>query len=148
MTKSDFIANFDVEQTPQEVFAAIGNVPGWWSGAVEGVPDRVGAEFTYRVPGVHFCRMRVTDFVPGERMVWRVVESDIEYVGRKTEWNDTEIRFEMAAEGGMTELRFTHQGLVPALECFDACSNAWNALVTKNLQNLIRTGEVQPSPWA
>lgn len=37
--------------------------------------------------------------------------------------------------------------LVPAFECYGACSSAWATLIGKNLRRWIETGEVQPSPW-
>lgn len=44
-----------VDQTPQAAFAAIVNVRGWWSGDIAGDTDKLGAEFTYRVPEVHIA---------------------------------------------------------------------------------------------
>ncbi|MFF5206596.1 hypothetical protein [Streptosporangium sp. NPDC000396] len=44
----------------------------------------------------------------------------------------------------MDEHGFIHQGLVPAYECFEVCSNAWSFYVDDNLQSLITTGEGKP----
>ena len=141
------MTSFLVDQTPAEVFNAINNVRGWWSERVEGDTDRMGAEFIYEVPGAHRTKQKITEFVPGKKIVWRVLDAHLSFVKDKSEWRDTEMVFEIAAKDDKTEVRFTHKGLVPAFECYNNCSNAWNLLVKGNLCRLIATGETQPSPW-
>ncbi|WP_161596676.1 hypothetical protein [Chitinophaga vietnamensis] len=50
----------------------------------------------------------------------------------------------VAVHNGKTEVRFSHLGLMPASECFDACSNAWTGYINNSLQRLIATGEGLP----
>ena len=38
-----------------------------------------------------------------------------------------------------TEVRFTHSGLRPEVECFEACSNAWSYFVNDSLRRRIGT---------
>jgi hypothetical protein len=148
MTKNkDYTASFTVDQTPEEVFKAINNVRGWWSGEVTGDTDKLGAEFTYRVEGVHRSKQKIAKLVAGQQVVWRVVDAELTFTKDKSEWKGTEIVFEIAKKGDKTEVRFTHVGLVPAYECYSNCSNAWGLLVKGNLRRLVETGEVQPSPW-
>src|SRR6266571_5096435 len=45
MKGQNFTAAFTVDQTPEEAFAAINNVRGWWTGEIEGSTDKLGAEF-------------------------------------------------------------------------------------------------------
>jgi len=130
-----------VQQSPQEVFAAINNVRGWWSGEIDGNTQRPGDEFTYRHTDVHRSRQKITESIPGQRVVWQVVDSHLKFTRDPSEWTGTEIVFEITRKNGKTEVRFTHVGLVPAVECFDACSNAWSSLVNGSLRDLIATGK-------
>lgn len=147
MNKQNFTTTFLVDQSPEEVFDAVNNVRGWWSGEIEGVTDTPGAEFTYTVPGIHFSKQRITEFIPGKKIVWNVVDATLSFVKDKDEWKGTNISFDIAKKGDKTEVRFTHVGLAPDFECYKDCSNAWGLLVNGNLKNLIATGEHQPSPW-
>lgn len=148
MNMRSFNVSFAVKQTPEEAFAAISNVRGWWSGDIEGKTDALGAEFTYRYKDVHYSKQKVTEFRPGKRIVWRVLESDLSFPKEKDEWTGTEIVFDISRKAGKTEVHFSHAGLVPQFECFDACSNAWSTIVTGNLQKFITTGERQPDVFA
>ena len=134
--------SFVVDQNPREVFEAINNVRGWWSGepGVVGNAEKVGDEFTYRYDPYQYSKQRVTELVPGKRVVWRVVESQLNFVENKHEWTDTEVVFDVCEKEGKTELRFSHLGLSPACECFNGCSSAWNSYVNGSLKSLIATG--------
>ncbi len=147
MRDQDFTAIFSVDQSPVEVFNAINNVRGWWSGEIDGDTDKLGAEFTYRVPNAHRSKQKITEFNPGKKVVWHVVDAELSFVKDPSEWKGTDIVFEIAKKGDTTEVRFTHKGLVPAFECYDSCSNAWGMLIHGNLRKLIITGKAQPSPW-
>lgn len=148
MKKQDFTTSFKVEQSPDDVFKAINNVRGWWSGEVDGKSDRLGAEFTYRYKNMHKSTQKVTEFVPGKKVVWHVTDAELSFVKDKKEWIGTDIVFEIARDGRQTEVRFTHVGLVPAFECYGGCSGAWGALVGANLRKLIATGQNQPDVFA
>ena len=141
---NDFCTTFSVDQTPEEVFVAINDVRGWWGADIEGSTDSLG-EFTYRHEDVHRCRIRVTELVPGERVVWRVVDNFFAFTEDKTEWIGTEIHFDIDRWDDKTELVFTHHGLVADYECFDVCSNAWGFYVNTSLRGLIRTGQGLPN---
>lgn len=144
---NDYSTSIIVEQTPEEAFDAINNVRGWWSGEISGDTDKLGAEFTYRVSDVHRSVQKITEFVPGKKVVWHVTDASLSFVKDKGEWKGTDIIFEIAKKGDKTEVRFSHAGLVPEFECYNSCSNAWGILVKTNLRKLIATGEAQPSPW-
>jgi hypothetical protein len=143
-----FTTTISVDQNPEETFAAINDVRGWWSGEIEGNTNKLGAEFTYRYKDVHRSQQKITEFVPGKRVVWQVLDSQLSFVKDQSEWTGTEIVFEISEKSGKTEVRFTHADLVPEYECFDSCSNAWGTLVNDNLRMLIATGERQADAFA
>ena len=145
MSNSSYTTSFSIDRTPEEVFDAITDVRSWWMTKIDGDNRTVGDEFSYRVPGVHYCKMRVTELVPGEKVVWQVVDNHMAFIEDQSEWIGTEIRFELSEKDGGTELRFTHDGLVPRYECFDVCRNAWTFYVGDSLRSLAATGEGKPS---
>ncbi len=141
---SDFTTTFVVDRTPGEVFDAINDVRGWWGENVSGSNDKVGDEFTYRVQDIHSSHLRVIDLIPNVRVAWLVLDNHMNFVEDQQEWVGTTIAFEIVPKDGQTEVRFTHRGLDPAFECFDACSSAWGSLMHSSLPSLITTGIGHP----
>lgn len=134
-----------VDATPEQAFAAINDPRGWWSQTITGVTDQLGAEFEYSVEGIHYSKIRVVELVPGERVVWRVDEGWLSFIEDTTEWDDTEIRFDIRRAGAGTEVRFTHVGITPEVECFEICNTAWGSYVGNSLNRLIDTGTGNPN---
>ena len=143
MKSQDYSTTISVDQSPDQAFAAINNVRGWWSGEIDGATDKLGAEFTYRYKDMHRSKQKITELIRGKKVAWRVVDSYLAFVEDKSEWNGTDIVFEISQASGKTEVRFTHRGLVPEGECYNACSNAWSSLINGNLRRLITTGKSQ-----
>ncbi|WP_328409589.1 SRPBCC family protein [Nocardia sp. NBC_00403] len=140
MNAESYTTTFTVDRTPEEVFSAITNVRGWWPGEIEGGTSELGDEFTYRYQDLHHSKQRITESIPGERVVWLVVEGGPNFVEDRTEWKGTRISFELSEKDEGTQVRFTHFGLVPEYECFDACSDAWGSYINGSLRNLIVAG--------
>lgn len=141
MKSQDFSTAFLTDRTPEEAFAAINNVRGWWSGEIEGGTDKLGDVFTYRYKDIHYSKQKITELVPGKKVVWLILDSFLSFVDDKTEWNGTKVTFEVSKKGDKTEVRFTHVGLVPEYECYGACSSAWGSYINGSLRRLITTGK-------
>lgn len=149
MASQSFQSGFTVPQSPEEVFEAVTNPKRWWTGDIVGSAHRVGDEFSYCYADVHYSKQKVTELVPGEKVVWQVVDSHLTGIKDSSDWTGTEITFEVGEKDGQTELRFSHLGLLPESECFDSCSNAWSFYISGSLRRLIATGEGPSTPpWA
>ncbi len=136
MSEQDYTTTIRVPAAPADVTTAVADVRGWWGADVQGGTSRVGDVFDYDVDGIHHSRIRVEEAVPGERVVWRVLENHLAFVQDQSEWVDTTIRFDLSP--------VTHVGLVPSYECYDVCFDAWGFYIRTSLDELIRTGVGRP----
>ncbi|NUS56245.1 MAG: SRPBCC domain-containing protein [Streptomycetaceae bacterium] len=150
-------AAMTVDRTAEQVFEAITDVRGWWSENLIGDTAALDDEFVFTddfkyagetvrdKKGIRFARFRLTEVVPGRRMVWHVVDSDLTFIDDRDEWTDTRVIFDLVEDGQGTTLRFTHEGLTAQESaCFEACSGSWTFYITKSLPQLITTGTGRP----
>lgn len=151
MNEQNYTTSILVDQAPAEVFAAIRNTRTWWTGqpGVSGSTDQLGDEFTYRYGDVHYSTHKITEMVADRKIVWHTTDSLLSFVTEKSEWSGTDIVFEITKQGDQTKVRFTHVGLVPAVQCYGDCSGAWGYYINECLRSLITTGKVPAhEPWA
>lgn len=141
LSAAGFTTTFFVDQSPKEVFDAVNNVAGWWQGEVTGNSWKVNDEFAYSMKDFHYSKQKLVEVVPNEKVVWLVIDSRLNFLEDKSEWTGTTIGFDIAEINNKTQLRFTHKGLVPQIECYGSCSNAWSKLVQESLHSLITTGK-------
>ena len=134
---NDFTTTFTVDASPQQVFDTINDVRAWWIGDIDGETVNVGDVFTYRHEPQHRSVQRITESIPGKRIVWHVDDAELTFIEDRTEWIGTEITFDITERDGKTEVRFSHVGLTPGVECYEACSNAWGSYVNGSLKKLI-----------
>jgi uncharacterized protein YndB with AHSA1/START domain len=148
MDSKNFTLTLSFEKSPEEVYAAVVDVRGWWAEGLQGPSAAAGDEFRYRHGPIHYSVHRVTEAVPNQLVVWRTLDAELSRMKDKKEWVGTEQRFEIERKGDRTELRFTHVGLVPELDCFEACSRGWSYFVGDSLKQLIATGKGKPDAKA
>jgi hypothetical protein len=144
MNTNDFTVAFTVDNTQEEAFDAITRVRDWWSAELVGETAKLGDRFTFEVPGVHKTTQTLTEVIPNEKIVWSVSDSWIGFVDDKAEWEGTQIVFDISRVGEKTQVRFTHVGLVPSIECYQDCSSAWSSYMIGSLHDLITTGTGDP----
>jgi hypothetical protein len=145
--EQSFTSSFVVDRSPQEVFEAINDVAAWWTGEVVGRSNKVGDEFTFRYEDIHHSRQRVVESIRGERVAWLITEANLSFAEEPAEWAGTRIVFDISRKANGTELRFTHVGLAPDCECYDACHEGWTFYVQRSLRSLILTGKGEVASW-
>lgn len=145
MNIHSYTTTITVDQSPEEALAAINNVRGWWSGDIQGATSTLGDEFTYRYKDVHYSKQKLVELVPGRRVAWLILDARLSFTQDKNEWNGTKVIFDVSKKGDATEVRFTHEGLIPQFECFEKCSNAWGFYINGSLRSLIINGKGNPN---
>jgi hypothetical protein len=140
MEKKDFTTAIMVDQTPKQAYDAINNVRSWWTGEIEGPTDQLNGEFTFRYKELHYSKHKLIEMIPEKKVVWLTTDSSLNFVKDKQEWDGTTISFDISPKNGKTEIRFTHRGLIPGIECYESCSNAWSGYIHSSLRILISGG--------
>jgi len=142
MKNKNFTTTLLVDQTPEEVFDSIRNVRGWWSGyyseEIKGDTEKLNDEFSFRAgDGVHYSKQKLVEVIPNKKVVWLITESDLSFLEKKDEWTGTKVIFDISTKDNKTQLVFTHDGLNPDIECYNACAPAWSQYLQNKLLPLI-----------
>lgn len=142
----DFSTSIMVDKSPSEVFEAVQDVRDWWSKDITGNTANEGDVFEFEVPGVHYSKQKLTEVVLDKKIVWTVLEANMTFIKQSDEWKNTKIVFDIEKlDDGKTKLTFTHIGLTPEVECYEACMPAWTEYVKHSLFQKIQTGSGDPN---
>ncbi|HSZ33883.1 MAG TPA: SRPBCC domain-containing protein [Puia sp.] len=144
MANKDYSVALVVDASAKEVFRDINNVTKWWTEEFYGNSNKLNDEFTVHFGDVHVSTQKLIEFVPEKKLVWLVTKSRLNFIRDMQEWNNTKISFELSEEGEQTQVKFTHHGLVPEVECYKDCSKGWDYYIKGSLFKLLTTGKGKP----
>ena len=143
MKSNSFTTSIEVSKSPQEIFNRIINdVAKWWGGKdLEGSTNKLNGEFTIHHPGAHYSKQELIEAIAGEKIVWVVTDSTLYWLtGDQHEWTNTKLLFDISGSGDKTIVHFTHEGLVPEMECYAQCSQGWTTVIKEYLYHFITEG--------
>jgi hypothetical protein len=143
METKNYHRTINVTVPATEVMKKINQVNLWWAKNFEGKSENLNDVFTVRF-GTTFVTFKITEMEAGKKVAWLVTDCYLPWLKDKTEWNDTQVVFEIEEGSDGTKVNFTHIGLVPEVECYEACEKGWDGHVKGSLYNLIATGIGQP----
>lgn len=137
MTNKNFQFSFTTTQKASDVFNLLLDIKEWWNGlyneTIKGKSKKLNDEFSFSAGGgAHFSNQKLVELVPNKKIKWLVTESNLSFLTKTDEWNNTKICFEIEQLKDTTKVTFIHEGLVPKIECYGGCSGAW----TQYLENL------------
>jgi hypothetical protein len=143
MKRQDYNATITVNTTAKEAFGKIAQVGDWWAKEFTGKAEKPNDTFTIRF-GDTFVDFKITEVIPDTKIVWYVADSFLPWLSNKTEWNNTEVVFEISSTNNQTKIDFTHVGLVPEIECYERCEKGWTRFVTVSLAKFLNEGKGLP----
>jgi Activator of Hsp90 ATPase homolog 1-like protein len=141
MDNKNFEYTFTTSKKANEVFEHLINPENWWVGlfgeTIEGRSNAIGDEFSFKAgDGIHYSNQKLTELVDNKKIVWLVTESNLSFLKNINEWAGTKISFDITKEDNKTKVTFTHDGLIPQIECYGGCSSAWTKYL-HNLENIL-----------
>ena len=144
MENQDYTVSLMVNANAEETFDGINRVSKWWNKNLEGSSEKQDDEFTVRFGDVHYSRQKLVEVVPGKKIVWLVTDSLLNFIEDKQEWTNTKICFELSEQDNKTQIQFTHTGLVPRVECYEACVKGWDQYIKGSLFKYLTEGKGNP----
>ena len=141
MEQNDFNSNTSANISTDEAIKKICDVARWWGVTVTGSAEKQNDKFIVKMGGDSFFNFTVEELVPRKRVVWLITDCNMPWYADKKEWANTKLIFDIREHNGVTELKFTHEGLTPELECYNDCAPGWTHWIKTSLHSYFTTGE-------
>jgi hypothetical protein len=143
ISQTDYHAAIVIKTSAMKAYNAISQVSRWWTENTLGDTENLNGIFTVTF-GETFSRFKIVELIPGEKILWQVMECNLHWMKDKKEWKDTRILWQISALKDSTQIDMTHVGLNAGIECFEDCTKGWNHYVKESLFSLLAEGKGVP----
>lgn len=143
MENKNFHRTITVNASAEEAMKKISQVNRWWAKKLKGTTEKLNDKFTVDF-GETYVDFQISELVLDKKVVWKVTDCNLHWINNKKEWNGTEVVFELSEKKSVTQIDFTHIGLVPGVECYESCEVGWTEHVTDSLVKFINEGKGNP----
>ncbi len=138
-----------VQTTKEQAFDAVTiGIKNWW-GNSNATITKIGDEFSIFFEEETEWRFRATVLDKSNEVRWKCIYANHSFSnlkGIKEEWLNSEIVFLFKdVTKNKIELIFEHQGLTPALNCYEICDAGWTHFIVTSLKQLLETGKGIPN---
>lgn len=147
MVADSYTREIIVSSTPGAAYRALtSEFDKWWT-AGSGPVNSEGDTVTFKFDTTYWA-MRATKLVPEKSVEFECIEAHHVHEGLpasiRKEWEGTKLIWTIQQQGDKTKISFTHEGLVPSLDCYKICEIGWDHFFVNSLKNYLDTGEGYP----
>ncbi|WP_246125377.1 SRPBCC family protein [Exilibacterium tricleocarpae] len=150
MVKESYQRSISVAATPADAYQALTTgYEHWWTSTQGKSFNQVGDRIRFTFPpNASYWTFEAKKLTPGKLVELECVEAYHIIVDKpeasKIEWLGTRTTWAIEPTGNKTDIHFTHEGLIPALHCYDVCKAGWDMFFVDSLQSYLNTGAGSP----
>lgn len=149
MTTQHYNRKITVKNTPESAYKALTQyIEYWWTKPdvpINAVGDKV--KFTFP-PGQSYWTFEAITLVPNQYIKMMCIDALHLHQGQpkaiEKEWLDTNLVFEITANGKNTDIKIEHIGLTSSLLCYEVCQAGWDFFFCDSLKAYLDTGIGKP----
>jgi hypothetical protein len=140
MAIDDFNSSISAKISASDAIKKISNRTEWWGVTFAGKSQKQNDRFTVKMGADSFFDFAITELIPRRKVVWSVTDCYMPWYSNKKEWANTRIIFDLSENNGVTDLKFTHEGLTPDIDCYKDCERGWTHWIQISLFSYLTNG--------
>lgn len=144
---SSYTREITVSATPEVAYEALTTgFDNWWTTNCNPI-HKTGDTITFRF-GPTYWVMQAIKLEPAKQVELKCIEAHHVHDGLPSsildEWQGSKLKWKIRQQAGNTAITLTHQGLVPALDCYEVCEQGWDYFFFSSLKQYLDTGKGMP----